>query len=81
MHQRGRAGASGKGDHQHRGTECRGGVGLGLHQGLLQQEAIADRPGAAAVAAPLGRKGLDTPAELMGSTADGLISATGPAME
>jgi hypothetical protein len=56
-------------------------VGLGFCQGLLEEAAIADRPGAAAVAAPLGRKGLDTPAELMGSSADGLISATGPAME
>ena len=56
-------------------------MGLGFCQGLLEEAAIADRPGAAAIAAPLGGKGLDPPAELMGSTADGLISATGTAME
>jgi hypothetical protein len=56
-------------------------VGLGLHQGLLQQEAIADRPGSAAMTAPISGEGLDPPAELMGSTADGLISPTGTAME
>ncbi len=57
------------------------GVGLGLHQGLLQQEAIADGPGSAAMAAPISGEGLDPPAELMGGTADGAISATGTAME
>jgi hypothetical protein len=56
-------------------------VDLGFHKGLLEEAAIADRPGAAAIATPLGRKGLNRPAELMGSTADGLISATGTAME
>jgi hypothetical protein len=56
-------------------------VGLGLHQGLLQQEAIADRPGSAAMAAPISGEGLDPPAELMGRTADGAISAPGTAMQ
>jgi hypothetical protein len=56
-------------------------VGLGFRLGLLEEAAITDRPGAAAIATPLGRKGLNWPAELMGSTADGLISATGTAME
>jgi len=37
-------------------------VGLGLHQGLLQQEAIADRTGSAAMAAPISGEGLDPPA-------------------
>ena len=56
-------------------------MGLGFRQGLLEEAAIADRPGAAAIATPLGGKGLNPPAELMGSAADGLISATGTAME
>jgi hypothetical protein len=56
-------------------------VGLGFRQGLLEEAAIADRPGAAAIATPLGGMGLDTPTQLMGGTADGLIGATGTAME
>jgi hypothetical protein len=56
-------------------------VGLGLHQGLLQQEAIADRTASAPMAAPISGEELDPPAELMGGTADGLISTTGPAMQ
>ena len=72
---------AGKGDHQHRGAERWGGVGLGLHQGLLQQEAIADRTGSAAMAAPISGEGLDPPAKLLGGTADGAISAPGTAME
>jgi len=56
-------------------------VGLGLHEGLLQQEAIADRTGSAAMAAPISGEGLNPPAELLGGTADGAISATGPAMQ
>ena len=56
-------------------------MGLGFRQGLLEEAAIADRPGAAAIAAPLGRKGLDPPTQLMGSAADGLIRATGTAVE
>jgi hypothetical protein len=56
-------------------------VGLGLDEGLLKQLPIADRTGTAAKAAPLGREGLNAPAELMGSAADGLISTTGTAMQ
>jgi hypothetical protein len=81
LHQRGRACPTGEGDHQHRGAECWGGVGLGLHQGLLKQKAIADRPGRAAMAAPISNEGLDPPAELLGGTPDGAISTTGTAME
>ena len=81
LHQRGRACPTGKGDHQHRSAERRGGVGLVFCQGLLEEAAIADRPGAAAIATPFGGKGLNSPAELMGCAADGLISATGTAME
>ena len=81
LYQRGRACPTGKGDHQHRGAERWGGVGLGLHQGLLQQEAIADRTGSAAMAAPISGEGLDPPAKLLGGTADGAICATGPAMQ
>jgi hypothetical protein len=56
-------------------------VGLGLHQGLLEQKAIADGAGSAAMAAPISSEGLDPPAELMGGAADGAIGATGPAMQ
>jgi hypothetical protein len=56
-------------------------VGLGLHQGLLQQKAIADRTGSAAMAAPISGEGLNPPAELMSGTADGAISTTGTAMQ
>jgi hypothetical protein len=56
-------------------------VGLGLDQGLLKQLAIADGTSAAAKAAPLGSEGLNAPAELMGRATDGLISATGTAMQ
>jgi hypothetical protein len=37
-------------------------VGLGLHQGLLQQKTIAGRTGSAAMAAPISGEGLDPPA-------------------
>ena len=49
--------------------------------GLLQQLAIADRPGGPAVALPLGRHHQRRPAQLMGSAANGAIGAAGPAME
>ena len=57
QHQRGRACPTGEGDHQHRGAERWGGVGLGLHQGLLEQKAIADGAGTAAMAAPISATG------------------------
>ena len=81
LHQRGRAGPTGEGDHQHRGAERWGGVGLGLHQGLLEQTPIADGPSTAAITAPISGERLDAPAELVGSAADGAIGATGTAME
>ncbi|PHX86570.1 MAG: hypothetical protein CK536_08115 [Synechococcus sp. Baikal-G1] len=56
-------------------------MGLGLRQDLLKEEAIADGPGPAATATPLGLKGLDRPTQLMGTAADGLIGARGTAME
>ena len=56
-------------------------MGLGFRQGLLQQQAIADRPGSAAMTAPISGEGLDPPAELMGRPTDGAISATGTAMK
>jgi hypothetical protein len=56
-------------------------VGLGLDEGLLKQLPIADGTGAATKAAPLSREGLNAPAELMGSAADGLIGTTGTAMQ
>ncbi len=37
-------------------------MSLGLDQGLLQQEAIADRTGSAAMAAPISGEGLNPPA-------------------
>ena len=80
LQQRGRTGATGKGDHQHRGPECLVGVGLGFRQDLHDEEAIADAASTAAIATPLGLKGLDRPTQLMGTVADGLISATGTPM-
>ena len=56
-------------------------MGLGLRQDLLEEEAIADGAGPAATATPLGLKGLDRPTQLMGTAADGLIGASGTAME
>ncbi len=53
---------TGEGDHQHRGAEPWGGVGLGLHQGLLQQKAIADRPSSAAMAPPWSSRWTGRPA-------------------
>ena len=56
-------------------------MGLGLKEGLLKELPIADGPGTAAKATPLSSEGLDAPAELMGSAADGLISTASTAME
>ncbi len=81
LHQRGRACPTGEGDHQHRGRERRGGVGLGLDESLLKQLPIANGASAATKAAPLSRERLNAPAELMGSATDGLISPTGTTMQ
>jgi hypothetical protein len=56
-------------------------VGLGLDEGLLKQLPIADGPGAATKAAPLSGEGLNAPAELMASAANGLIGTASTAMQ
>ncbi len=60
---------------------ARRGVGNGPGNGLLQQLAIADRPGGPAMPLPLGWHHQRRPSQLMGRTSDGGISPTGPAME
>ena len=80
-HKRGGAGATGEGHHQHRGEAARGGVGHGFGNGLLEQLAIADRPGGAAVLLPLGWHHRGRPAQLLGRPTNGGIGSTGPAME
>ena len=81
LHQRGRACPTGERHHQNRGVMARGGVGHGPRNGLLEQLAIADRPGGPAVELPMGRHHQRRPAQLMGRTADSGIGATGNAME
>ena len=49
--------------------------------GAIEQLTVADRTGGTAMARPIGRKGRDGPAELLGSDGDALISAWGGAME
>ena len=56
-------------------------MGLGPGNGPLEQLAIADRPGSAAVALPLGRHHQRGPTQLMGDPADGGISAAGASVE
>jgi hypothetical protein len=56
-------------------------VGHGPGDGLLEQLAIADRPGGAAMAPPLGRHHKRAPAQLMGGTGNGSIGAAGTAVE
>ena len=56
-------------------------MGLGFRQGLLEEAAITDRPGTAAIAAPISGERLNPPAELMGRPTDGAISATGTSMQ
>jgi hypothetical protein len=56
-------------------------VGNSSGDGLLEKLAIADRPGGTAMALPLGRHHQRGPAQLLGSAANGGISAAGPAME
>lgn len=81
MHQRGGACSAGEGHHQHRDRDGGGGAGLGMGDRLLEQPAIADRPGGAPMAPPLGRHHKRAPAQLMGSAGDGGIGAAGTAME
>ncbi len=54
---------------------------LGLDEGLLKQLPIADGTGTATKAMPLSHEGLDPPAELIGSAADGLIGTASTAMQ
>jgi hypothetical protein len=56
-------------------------VGNSAGNGLLEKLAVADRPGGAAVALPLGRHHQRGPAQLLGSAANGGIGPAGPAME
>jgi hypothetical protein len=49
--------------------------------GLLKKLAVADRPGGAAMALPLGRHHQRGPTELMGCPADGGISTASAAMQ
>jgi hypothetical protein len=56
-------------------------VSQGPGNGLLEQLAIADRPGGPAMALPLGRHRQSGPAQLMGSPANGGIGTTGTAVE
>jgi hypothetical protein len=56
-------------------------VGNSSGNRLLEQLAVADRPGGAAVLLPLGRHHQGAPAQLMGSAGNGGISAAGPAMQ
>jgi hypothetical protein len=56
-------------------------VGHGFGNGLLEQLPIADRPGGSAVALPLGRHHQGWPAQLLGRSTNGGISAAGTAME
>ena len=53
----------------------------GPGDGLLQQLAIADRPGGPAMPLPLGWHHRGRPAELIGRPTNGGISAAGTAME
>ncbi len=53
----------------------------GPGNGLLEQLAIADRPGGPAMALPLGRHHQSRPTQLVGSAADGGIGATGTSVE
>jgi len=81
LNQRGGAGPTGEGHHQHRDRAAGSGVGLGAGNSELEQLAIADRPGGAAVPLPLGRQHQRRPAQLTGGAGDRGIGTTGPAME
>ncbi len=53
----------------------------GPGHGLLEQLAIADRPGGAAMAPPLGRHHQRAPTQLLGCLGNGGIGAAGTAVE
>jgi hypothetical protein len=78
----GGAGAAGEGDHQEAGGWLAwSGAGGGELAGALQHLAIAHRPGATAIEAPLGAKDFHRPAEAGSGLIDGGIGAAGTAME
>jgi hypothetical protein len=56
-------------------------VGFCAGNRLLEQLAVADRPGGTAVLLPLGRHHQGAPTQLMGSAGNGGISAAGTAVE
>jgi hypothetical protein len=56
-------------------------VGDGFGNGLLEQLAIADRPGGPAMPLPLGWHHSGRPAQLLGRPTNGGIGPAGPAME
>jgi hypothetical protein len=56
-------------------------VALGVADGLLQELAIADGACSAAKATPISGEGRSGPAKLISGKGNGLIGATGPAME
>jgi hypothetical protein len=56
-------------------------MGYGPGNGLLEQLAVADRPGGAAMATPLSWHYQGAPAQLMGSAGYRGISAAGTAVE
>ena len=78
----GGAGATGEGDHQQAGGWLAwSGAGGGELAGALQHLAIAHRPGATAIKAPLGAEDFHRPTEAGSGLIDSGISSTGPAME
>ena len=82
MEQGGGAGATGEGDHQKAcGWLAWSGAGGGELAGALQHLAIAHRPGATAIKAPLGAEDFHGPTEAGGGLIDGGISPAGTAME
>jgi hypothetical protein len=56
-------------------------MGHGPGDGLVEQLAVADRPGGAAVLLPLGRHHQGAPAQLMRSAGNGGIGTAGTAVE
>ena len=81
LHQRCGAGTTGEGHHQHRDRRGAGAEGHGLADRQLEQLAIADRPGSAAIAPPISGEHFNGPAQLTGGAADGAISPARSAME
>ena len=82
VEQGGGAGATGEGDYQKAGGWLAwSGAGGGEVIGALQHLAIAHRPGATAIEAPLGADDFHGPAEAGSGLIDGGIGAAGTAME